>query len=113
MSSESPRSGVRAPSSWEHYGLWRRVRQALFAVPDRFVSPTRIEGLLVQDIFTLNAPLAATIEEQVVETLNRMRAVWDPDGAYRPTLSSGNRRLFRMWSCGEPATGRRSCSGSN
>lgn len=82
MSSESPRSGVRAPSSWEHYGLWRRVRQALFAVPDRFVSPTRIEGLLVQDIFTLNAPLAATIEEQVVETLNRMRAVWDPDGAY-------------------------------
>ena len=82
MPSESPRSGAREPSSWEHYGLWRRVRRALFAVPDRFASPTRIEGLLVQDLFTLNAPLAATIEEQVVETLNRMRAVWDPDGAY-------------------------------
>ena len=74
--------GARDPSSWEHYALWRRVCRAVSSVPDRFSSPTRIEGLLVQDIFTLNAPLAATIEEQVVETLNRMRSVWDPDGAY-------------------------------
>ncbi len=71
------------PTQWEHYDLWERVRQALFAVPDRFSSPTVIEGLLATDIFTLNAPLAATIEESVVQTLNEIRPVWDPDNKYQ------------------------------
>ncbi|MFQ5827536.1 MAG: hypothetical protein ACE5JD_00075 [Candidatus Methylomirabilia bacterium] len=35
--------------------------------------------MLVTDIFTLNAALGATIEEQVVATLNALRPVWDPD----------------------------------
>ena len=83
MSPEPPRPPRRKdPSDWRHYELWKRVRQALRAVPDRFSSPTRIAGLLVQDLFTLNAPLAATIEEQFVRTLNGLRPVWDPDGAY-------------------------------
>lgn len=69
----------REPTKWRHYRLWRRVRDALRTVPDHFSSPTVIEGLLVGDIFTLNAPLAATIEEQVVRTLNALRPVWDPD----------------------------------
>ena len=83
MSPEPPCPPRRKdPSDWRHYELWKRVRQALRAVPDRFSSPTRIAGLLVQDLFTLNAPLAATIEEQFVRTLNGLRPVWDPDGAY-------------------------------
>ena len=44
---------------------------------------TTIEGLLATDIFTLNAPLAATIEEAVVRTLNELRPVWDPDSQYQ------------------------------
>lgn len=68
---------------WEHYDLWRRVKRALFAVPNHFATPTAIEGLLATDIFTLNAPLAATIEESVVQTLNNLRPVWDPDSRYQ------------------------------
>ncbi len=71
------------PHDWEHYRLWRRVRDAIRTVPDHFSSPTTIEGLLVGDIFTLNAPLAATIEEQVVRTLNMLRPVWDPERQYQ------------------------------
>lgn len=71
------------PSGWEHYDLWQRVRRALFAVPDHFATQTNIDGLLASDIFTLNAPLAATIEESVVKTLNNLRPAWDPDGRYR------------------------------
>ena len=37
---------------------------------------------MATDIFTLNTPLAATIEESVVRTLNAMRPVWDPDRQY-------------------------------
>ena len=71
------------PSEWEHYALWKRVRDALFACPDHFSTSTTIEGLLATDIFTLNTPLAATIEESVVKTLNDMRQFWDPLKEYQ------------------------------
>ena len=78
---EPPR--VVEPAEWEHHDLWRRVRRALFAVPNHFTTPTNIEGLLATDIFTLNAPLAATIEESIVRTLNDLRPVRDPDSRYQ------------------------------
>ena len=61
------------------YKVYERVREALFALPTYFRSDTSIEGILATDIFTLNAAFGATIEDQVVSTLNRMREVWDPD----------------------------------
>lgn len=71
------------PLDWEHYDLWKGVRRALYASPDHFFSSTTIEGLLATDIFTLNAPLGATIEEAVVNTLNSLRPVWDPQSRYQ------------------------------
>ena len=59
--------------------LMNRVREAVLALPTYFESPTNIEGLAATDLFVLNTVLGATIEIQVVETLNRMRDVWDPD----------------------------------
>lgn len=61
------------------YKVYEGVREALFALPTYFRSDTSIEGILATDIFTLNAAFGATIEDQVVSTLNRMREVWDPD----------------------------------
>ena len=71
------------PTDWEHFDLYQRVKNALYAVPDHFTSPTNIEGLLVTDIFTVNTLLSATIEESVVNTLNALRPVWDPDSKYQ------------------------------
>lgn len=68
---------------WEHFELWQGVRRALYASPDHFSISTNIEGLLATDIFTLNAPLGATIEEAVVNTLNSLRSVWDPGSRYQ------------------------------
>ena len=70
------------PSSWTHYPLWQRVRNAIFACHDHFSTPTNIEGLLATDIYTLNTTLAATIEESFVKTLNDLRSVWDPEKQY-------------------------------
>lgn len=69
--------------SWPHHELWLRVQDALRALPNYFKSETNIEGMLATDIFTLNSPLGATIEEQVVATLNLMRPVWDPGRNYQ------------------------------
>lgn len=70
------------PESWAHFALYRRVREALLSLPHYFRTQTQIEGISAVDIFTLNAALGATIENQVVSTLNQMRPVWDPDEAY-------------------------------
>lgn len=59
-----------------------RVQEALRALPAYFDSKTNIEGLGVTDLFSLNALLASTIEVQVVETLNRIRSVWDPQNEW-------------------------------
>jgi hypothetical protein len=76
---------VLAPPSceWAHCELWHRVKDALNALPIHFRSDTFIEGINATDIFTLNSALGATIENQVVETLNQMRSVWDPANHYQ------------------------------
>ncbi len=51
-------------------------------MPSRFESSLRIDGVLATDLFAFNASLGASIEEQVVQSLNSLRAVWDPDESY-------------------------------
>ncbi len=59
--------------------LMDRVKEALMALPGYFNSTTNIEGIDASDLFALNTMLGTTIEVQVVNTLNRIRDVWDPD----------------------------------
>lgn len=62
--------------------LQARVKDALCALPIHFSSRSAIEGLEAGDLFSLNSVLGGTIEIQVVDTLNRLREVWDPDGVW-------------------------------
>ncbi|HWG72786.1 MAG TPA: hypothetical protein VG184_01895 [Acidimicrobiales bacterium] len=55
------------------------MKDALRALPAYFGSGTHIEGLEAGDLFNLNSVLGSSIEVQVVDTLNRIRKVWDPD----------------------------------
>lgn len=59
--------------------LVRNVTIALSALPAHFRTTTRIEGLEGGELFNLSGVLGSAIEAQVVETLNRLRDVWDPD----------------------------------
>ncbi len=58
------------PENWEHLGLYKRVREALYILPSLFESELNITGVLATDLFTFNSSLGATIENQVVEVLN-------------------------------------------
>lgn len=81
MTAEIP---IKLPPSpeWPHYGICSRIEDAIYSIPAYFKSETNIEGIIATDIFTLNAALSATIEEQVVTTLNNMRDVWDTEDEY-------------------------------
>ena len=67
------------PDGDERGTLVRNVRDAISALPVYFRTATRIEGLDGGELFNLSAVLGSAIEVQVVETLNRIREVWDPD----------------------------------
>ena len=87
-------SQVEPSDTWEHYQLYRRVVDALYAVPAHFSSRTMIEGLVATDVQTLSTVLGATIEEQVVSTLNQMRPVWDPDDEYQRFFFQRQAQVF-------------------
>lgn len=65
-----------------HRGLHERVWEAISAIPVYFRSETHISGVMATDLHTLNTVLGATIEEQVVRTLNLIRSTWDPRDEY-------------------------------
>ena len=67
---------------WEHSQLYKDVREAIACLPIYFRTETQISGIMATDLHTLNTALGATIEEQVVRTLNLMRNTWDPDEKY-------------------------------
>lgn len=73
---------VQPDKNWDHYNLFQKVKSALFSLPIHFETDTYIEGISATDIFTLNTALGATIEDQVVNTLNQKRSIWDPTGDY-------------------------------
>jgi hypothetical protein len=68
--------------SWEHLALYQSVREAIATLPVYFRTETHIAGVLATDLHTLNTVLGATIEEQVVRTLNLIRTSWDPKQQY-------------------------------
>ncbi|MXX36725.1 MAG: hypothetical protein F4Y91_01215 [Gemmatimonadetes bacterium] len=67
---------------WEHFQLYENVRDAIASLPIYFRTETHISGIMATDLHTLNTVLGATIEEQVVRTLNLIRSTWDPDEKY-------------------------------
>lgn len=71
------------PQDWVHRQLYERVIAALYALPGSFQTSLNIAGVRVTDLYTLNSALGASIEQSVVENLNSLRVVWDPDSEYR------------------------------
>ena len=70
------------PAAWGHDALRARIFDALRSLPIYFSSDLDVGGVSALDLFTLNTPLGAIIEEQCVATLNRLRPVWDPTSEY-------------------------------
>lgn len=79
-----PKPTLQPPSELQpkHLALWEGTRDALFALPSYFKSRLVIQDVLATDLHTFNGSLGATIEQQVVDALNTLRPVWDPDGAW-------------------------------
>lgn len=70
------------PKGHPNYQLFTRVREALLDLPSLFESAIGLSGILATDIHTFNTSMGASIEDQMVQALNKqqVREKWDPDG---------------------------------
>ncbi len=74
---------TREREKWNHIDLYKAVYDTLFALPGFFKSELKITGVLATDLYTFNSALGATIENQIVDSLNELREEWDRDNRYR------------------------------
>lgn len=58
------------------------VQKALLALPSRFMFRQTIEGIDATDLHSLSTFLGASIETEMVRSLNGLTAVWDPDNRW-------------------------------
>jgi hypothetical protein len=76
-------AAIRTAAGWDHLDLYNSVSETLLALPAYFKSELRITGVLATDLYTFNTALGATIENQIVDSLNERREDWDPNDDYR------------------------------
>ena len=84
MPNSTPEPPVKRPPdpSAVDIQLYSAIKEAIASLPIYFRTETRISGIMATDLHTLNTVLGATIEEQVVRTLNMIRNVWDSEEKY-------------------------------
>lgn len=68
--------------TWEHFEVWQKVLYLLEAMPNYFKSEILIKGINVTDIYSVGNLFSAVIEAQIVDTLNRLRNIWDENNKY-------------------------------
>ena len=74
---------VPPPPGTPRAKLREDVADTLKVLPGHFTTKTFIEGLEAGDLFSLNSMLGGSIEIQVVESLNKLRDLWDPTDHWR------------------------------
>lgn len=72
--------------NWEHFELWKRIFVLFENLPKQFESIITVSGIAATEVYTFGAVLGATIEEEVVRTLNILRSEWDPEDKYNNYL---------------------------
>jgi hypothetical protein len=79
-----PRPSLELPDGLtaEQEGLWKGTVAALTSLPAYFKSRLVITDVLATDLHAFNVSLGASIELQVIQSLNELRRVWDPAGNY-------------------------------
>ena len=73
---------IEPDSSWSHFKVWERVDDLIYSIPAYFETELLIKGINVTEIFSVGGAFASVVEAQVVNILNSLRHIWDPDNEY-------------------------------
>jgi len=67
---------------WAHYNMWDRVKDLIYSLPNYFETELVVKGINVTEIFSIGGAFTTVVETQVVNILNRLRNIWDPESEY-------------------------------
>lgn len=62
--------------------MWERIDDVIYSIPAHFETELLIKGINVTEIFSVGGAFASVVENQVVNILNSLRNIWDPDSEY-------------------------------
>lgn len=81
-------------SEWEHYAVWDRIRETLYALPSYFRMEGSLPNIPAKDLHSANTFLGAAIEEHIPVALNQLRSTWDPESKYADCLFKRQPQTF-------------------
>jgi hypothetical protein len=71
-------------TNWLHFDVWNSTKSLLYSIQNHFQTDLSIRGINVTEIFSVGALFSGILETQIVDTLNRLRGIWDKDAKYFP-----------------------------
>ena len=74
-----PPSRAFPDNQWAHYSLWDKVNDLIYSLPNYFKTDLIVKGINVTEIFSIGSAFTTVVDTQVVEILNRLRGIWDPE----------------------------------
>jgi hypothetical protein len=75
-------SRVPPGEQYPHFELWDRVNDLIYSLPNYFETDLVVKGINVTEIFSIGGAFSTVVDTQVVNILNRLRSVWDPDNEH-------------------------------
>lgn len=82
------------PLDWEHFAVWERIRETLYALPSYFRMEGSLPNIPAKDLHSANTLLGAAIEEHIPVALNQLRSTWDPESKYADCLFKRQPQTF-------------------
>ncbi|MCS6939727.1 MAG: hypothetical protein RMJ55_13460 [Roseiflexaceae bacterium] len=79
----NPPERTTPKSDWEHLTVWETTKSLLLSIPNYFQTDLLIRGVNATEIFSIGPVFSSILESQIVETLNKLRNVWDKDDKYQ------------------------------
>ncbi|GCL39588.1 hypothetical protein SR1949_47150 [Sphaerospermopsis reniformis] len=82
MNNTNPPSQQPPDNTWEYFELWTKINELIRTLPNFFQSQIVVKGINATDVYAVGSLFSSAIESSLVEGLNKMRNIWDPENKY-------------------------------
>lgn len=82
MNSQTPPTQKPPENTWEYFELWTKINELIRTLPNFFQSQIVVKGINATDVYAVGSLFSSAIESSLVEGLNKMRNIWDPENKY-------------------------------
>ena len=82
MNTQTPPTQKPPDNTWEYFELWTKINELIRTLPNFFQCQIVVKGINATDVYAVGSLFSSAIESSLVEGLNKMRNIWDPENQY-------------------------------